>query len=87
MAGGSTFNEYYNSLVGKIGADVQAANFNFEHQTTMVQNLENYRQEASGVSLDEEMVNLIKFQHAYNAAAQLITTTDEMLDTLMSIVR
>ena len=87
MGGGSTFNEYYNSLVGKIGADVQSADFNFSHQTIMVQNLENYRQEVSGVSLDEEMVNLIKFQHAYNAAARLITSADEMLDTLMSIAR
>ena len=87
MAGGSTFNEYYNSLVGQVGAGVQGASFNFDHQTTMVQNLENYRQEVSGVSLDEEMVNLVKFQHAYNAAAKLITTADEMLDTMMSIIR
>ncbi len=87
MGGSSTFNEYYNSLVGNVGADVQAADFNFSHQTTMVQDLENYRQEVSGVSLDEEMVNLIQFQHAYNAAAQLITMADEMLDTLMSIAR
>lgn len=87
MTGGSTFNEYYNSLVGKVGADVQAAHFNFDHQTTMVQNLENYRQEVSGVSLDEEMVNLIKFQHAYNAAARLITQADEMLETLINIAR
>jgi flagellar hook-associated protein 1 FlgK len=87
MTGGSTFNEYYNSLVGKVGADVQTAHFNFDHQTTMVQNLENYRQEVSGVSLDEEMVNLIKFQHAYNAAARLITQADEMLETLINIAR
>jgi flagellar hook-associated protein 1 FlgK len=87
MTGGSTFNEYYNSLVGKVGADVQTAQFNFDHQTTMVQNLENYRQEVSGVSLDEEMVNLIKFQHAYNAAARLITQADEMLETLINIAR
>jgi flagellar hook-associated protein 1 FlgK len=87
MTGGSTFNEYHNSLVGKVGADVQTAQFNFDHQTTMVQNLENYRQEVSGVSLDEEMVNLIKYQHAYNAAARLITQADEMLETLINIAR
>jgi flagellar hook-associated protein 1 FlgK len=87
MPGGSTFNEFYNSFVGQVGADVQSATFNFSHQTTMVQNLENYRQQVSGVSLDEEMVNLVKFQHAYNAAARLITSADEMLDSLMSIAR
>ena len=85
MAGGSTFDGFYNALVGKVGADVQAANFNSEHQESMVQSLENYRQQVSGVSLDEEMVNLVKFQHAYNAAAKLITTADEMIDELMAI--
>jgi len=87
MAGGSTFGEYYSSLTGKVGSDVQAADFNHEHQTTMVQNLENYRQEVSGVSLDEEMINLVKFQHAYNAAAKMITTADEMLDTILGLAR
>jgi flagellar hook-associated protein 1 FlgK len=51
----------------------------------MVQNLENYRQQVSGVSLDEEMVNLVKFQHAYNAAAKLITTADEMMDEILAL--
>lgn len=85
MPGGSTFDEYYNALVGKVGADVQATGFNSVHQTSMVQNLENYRQQVSGVSLDEEMVNLVKFQHAYNAAAKLITTADEMMDEILAL--
>ena len=87
MPGGSTFGESYSSLAGKVGADVQAADFNSDHQSTMVQSLENYRQQVSGVSLDEEMINLVKFQHAYNAAAKLITTADEMMTSLMAIVR
>jgi flagellar hook-associated protein 1 len=87
MTGGSTYSEYYSALVGKVGADVQTANFNYSHQNTMVQNLDNYRQEVSGVSLDEEMVNLVQFQQAYNAAAKLITTADDMMDTLMSMVK
>jgi len=84
---GSTFDGYYNSLVGGVGADVQAADFNQTHQATMVQNLEQYRQEVSGVSLDEEMVNLIQFQQAYNAAAKLITTASDMIDALMGMIR
>jgi flagellar hook-associated protein 1 len=87
MPGSSTFDDYYNSLVGKVGADVQGANFNQTHQTTMVDNLQQYRQEVAGVSLDEEMVNLVQFQQAYNAAAKLITTADSMVDTLMGIVK
>lgn len=87
MPGSSTFDAYYNSLVGQVGADVQSADFNQKHQQTMVENLKEYRQEVSGVSLDEEMVNLIQFQQAYSAAAKLITTADEMVDTLLSMVR
>lgn len=86
MSGGNaTFDDYYTSLVGDVGNDVSTADLNYDHQTTMIQHLENYREEVSGVSLDEEMVNLVKFQHAYNAAAKLITTTDEMMATIISI--
>jgi flagellar hook-associated protein 1 len=87
MPGSSTIDDYYNALVGQVGADVQDANFNSMHQQSMVHGLENYRQEVSGVSLDEEMVNLVKFQHAYDAAAKLITTADEMMDTIMGLTR
>ncbi|MBI5064030.1 MAG: flagellar hook-associated protein FlgK, partial [Desulfatitalea sp.] len=88
MAGnGSTFDDFYISLVGDVGSDVRRADLNFDHQTTMMSHLTNYREEVSGVSLDEEMVNLVKFQHAYNAAAKLITTTDEMLDTIIGLKR
>ncbi len=83
----TTFDQYYSSLVGKVGSDVRSSNLNHEHQTAMMKQLETHRQEISGVSLDEEMVNLVKYQHAYNAAAKLITTTDELLDSLMSIKR
>jgi flagellar hook-associated protein 1 FlgK len=86
LSGGTaTFDQYFSSLLGNVGSDVQEADFSFKHQDSMVLSLENRRQEVSGVSLDEEMVNLVKFQHAYNAAAKLITTTDEMLETLLSI--
>ncbi|MFZ1986935.1 MAG: flagellar hook-associated protein FlgK [Desulfatitalea sp.] len=88
MAGnGSTFDDFYIALVGDVGSDVRRADLNFDHQTTMIGHLQNYREEVSGVSLDEEMVNLVKFQHAYNAAAKLITTTDEMMETIIGIKR
>jgi flagellar hook-associated protein 1 FlgK len=88
MAGGSsTFSDFYISLVGDVGADVRQADLNFDHQTTMVTHLQNYREEVSGVSLDEEMINLVKFQHAYNAAARLITTTDEMMQTIIGLAQ
>ena len=82
----ATFDDYYNSLVSDVGSRVQKAEVNFDHQSLMVTHLDNYRESVSGVSLDEEMVNLIKFQHAYNAAAKLISTADELLDRVISMV-
>jgi len=87
MSGGAaTFGSYYASLVSDVGhAVVQADSFH-GHQSQMVTQLENYRESVSGVSIDEEMVNLIKFQTAYQAAARLISTANEMLQTVMNMV-
>ena len=52
----------------------------------MVAQLDNYRESVSGVSLDEEMINLIKFQNAYAAAAKMISTADEMIHTVLQMV-
>ena len=81
-----TFEDYYNTLVSKVGGDVQSAEAYYNHQSDMVVQLENRRESISGVSLDEEMINLIKFQAAYDAAARLITTADELLQTVLSMV-
>jgi flagellar hook-associated protein 1 FlgK len=87
MSGGTaTFDDYYNSIVSDVGNDGQTASTHFDHQTSMVTQLNNYRESISGVSLDEEMINLIKFQHAYDAAAKLITTVDELLNTVINMV-
>ncbi|MDL1962767.1 MAG: flagellar hook-associated protein FlgK [Deltaproteobacteria bacterium] len=82
----ATFDDYYNSLVSDVGSEVQKATVNFNHQSSMVTHLDNYRESVSGVSLDEEMVNLIKFQHGYNAAAKLISVADELLDRVINMV-
>jgi flagellar hook-associated protein 1 FlgK len=82
----STFEDYYNSLVSKVGGDMQSAEAYFNHQSDMVVQLENRRESISGVSLDEEMINLIKFQTAYDAAAKLISTADELLQTVLNMV-
>jgi flagellar hook-associated protein 1 len=88
MNGGTaTFDSVANSLVSQVGYDVQTASANAGHQADMMTYLENYRESVSGVSLDEEMVNLVKFEAAYNAAAKMISMADDMLNTLMSIIR
>ena len=82
----ASFGGYYDSLVGGIGSVTQSANTQTDYHAGMMIHLENYRESVSGVSLDEEMVNLIQYQKAYEAAAKLISVSDEMLETLMNMI-
>jgi flagellar hook-associated protein 1 FlgK len=86
-SGTFTFDDYYNSLVGTVGLDTATAKDNVRQREAVKLQLENRREAISGVSLDEEMTNLIKFQHAYGAAAKLIGVVDELLTTLLNTVR
>lgn len=87
-AGGSTsqaLGEYYSALVSKVGADTSSAKFNAEYQAALASDLKARQDSVSGVNLDEEMTSLIKFQHAYTAAAKLITTADAMMEVLLGL--
>jgi flagellar hook-associated protein 1 FlgK len=87
MAGGTTtFGGHYDSLIGVVGNATSEAGKNTDYQTSLVEQLQNRREKVSGVSLDEEMTNLMKFQHAYEASAQMIKVVDEMLDTIIGLV-
>ncbi len=77
--------EGYSSLVSRVGADSRTAQTNAEYNEALANDLSNQQQAVSGVNLDEEMANLIKYQHAYTAAAKLITTADQMLETLLGL--
>ena len=83
---GGTFDDAANDLVSQVGHDVQEAKTYQSHQTDILAYLDNYRESVSGVNLDEEMVNLVKYQAAYNAAAKMITMGDDMLNTLMNMI-
>lgn len=80
-----TLGEYFGGLVTKVGADTSGVRFTAASETAIAQDLYDRQEEISGVNLDEEMSNLIKFQASYKAAAKLITTADEMLQTLLSL--
>jgi flagellar hook-associated protein 1 FlgK len=80
-----TIQEYYNSLVSNVGADTEMSEFNFQYNKTLADDLNDRQQAVSGVNMDEEMSNLIKFQHAYEAAAKLISTADRMMQTLLAL--
>jgi flagellar hook-associated protein 1 FlgK len=79
-----TLKNYLQSLIGQIGVNAQSANQFTTNSQTMLDAAENRRSSVSGVSLDEELTNLIQFQHSYGAAAKVVTTLDTMLDTLIN---
>jgi len=85
MSGNSTtIREFYGGIVGRLGIDAsEAANYK-DNYGLLVQQIENQRQSVQGVSMDEEMTNLVRFQNAYDAAARVITAMDEALDTMIN---
>lgn len=80
-----TLNDSLNSLVGKIAVTAQAEDQNFRHQEAVVGQLEAYRQSISGVSLEEEAINMMQFQATFNAAAKAMKIGDELFETILSI--
>lgn len=79
-----TTSDFYAGLVGKIGSASRQAIEMGQNQALVVNQLQQRVQQTSGVSLDEEATDMIRFQHAYQAAARVITTMDEMLNTLIN---
>ena len=82
--GTMTISGFYQSLVGKIGMDTGKSQNLKEDYELLVTQTENSRQSVQGVSLDEEMAQMIKYQHAFDAAARVITTMDEALDVVIN---
>jgi flagellar hook-associated protein 1 FlgK len=81
---GGTVDQTYAGLVQAIGADTAQATTNQETTDRVLGSLTEQRQSVSGVSMDEEMANMVRFQRGYQAAARALTTMDEMLDTLIN---
>jgi len=78
--------EQYSSLVFWIGSDASEANANESEQNAMLTQLENRRQSMSGVSIDEEAVQISQFQRAYEASAQLVSIVDELIQVTLGMV-
>jgi flagellar hook-associated protein 1 FlgK len=74
----------WTAVVGKLGSKGQKITSGFETQELLVKELQNRKDSVSGVSVDEEMATLIREQHAFNAASRLITTADELIDTVIN---
>ncbi|EPR14363.1 flagellar hook-associated protein FlgK [Ruminiclostridium papyrosolvens] len=76
--------DFMKSLVAGMGIDAQQAETFAKTQETLVKQVDNRRMSVSGVNLNEEMTNMVKFQQSYNAAARMIVTMGEIYDTLIN---
>jgi flagellar hook-associated protein 1 FlgK len=82
--GGQTYESFYSSIITAVGARTQTANRDMDNADVLVEMAIGRRDQVSGVSLDEEMSNMLRFQHAYNASARVMTTMDDALDTIIN---
>lgn len=79
-----TIGDAFRSIVSKLGVNTEKSVKMKENEETLAGHLNNLKESISGVSLDEEMANMIRFQHAYGAAARMMTAVDESLDTIIN---
>jgi len=83
----TTLNGYFGSFVAEIGQDSADMIRAYDYRFTLKSQLTNKREQISGVSIDEEMINLMKYQMGYQAAAKLGSAAEEMSDILMTLVQ
>ncbi len=84
---GQTLGNAYNRIVGRLGEDLSSVNQQLADQKVIADLLKGQRDSVSGVSIDEEMADLTRFQRGYQASAKLINTIDELMDTTLSLKR
>lgn len=83
--GTSTFNQSYASMINDIGNRSQMIKVNHDAQQSLTEQLRGVQQSESGVNLDEEAANLLKFQHYYQATARIVETASTIMDTILGI--
>jgi flagellar hook-associated protein FlgK len=83
----TTIEDFYADLVGDLGFETAAATTALERQDAQLAQLMEDRESVSGVNLQEEIANVIRFQQSYEAAARLMSVSKEMMDTLLNIAR
>lgn len=80
----SNFQDYYTSMVGAVANSGRISGAMVEHEQGVVNSFDNARQAVAGVSSDDELTNLIKFQHSYNASSRYINAINEMLEHIIN---
>ena len=85
--GSVTLNDYQTITVGNVGSTTREVSLSLDAKEAETEQVTKFREGVSGVSLDEELTNLLTFQRAFEASARLLTVADELLQTLLSIGR
>lgn len=85
IANGQNASDYYSNIVFNVGNEVSNSSAELSSAQLTLQQLQNQRGSISGVSLDEEAANLIQYQQAYEAAARVVDTVSQMLDTVINM--
>lgn len=85
--GGVKVEGFFKNTINKLGVQSEEATRIVKNQNTLLKGLVERRLSTSGVSLDEEAINLVQFQHAFQANAKVITTVDQLLDVVVNLVR
>jgi len=85
--GTATLEEHFLKTVGYVGIETGKAKLDSEQAEALRIQAQTVRERMSGVSLDEEAANMVRFQHAYNASAKVMQTANEMFDTVLGIKR
>jgi len=85
--GNVTFQEYYSTIAGNFGSTAQGIDGNLRAQEILHAQLTSQRASISGVSMDEELANLLQYQRSFEAASRMIVIADEMFQTILSIKR
>jgi flagellar hook-associated protein 1 FlgK len=87
MVGGfKSFDDYFASSVGRVGSLGEQSGTQLETQNHLMKNLTDMRQSISGVNVDEELANMMEYQKGYQAAAKYLTTSNNLLDVLLTLI-
>lgn len=84
--GETSFNDYFGSIISKMGIQGQNASSMYDNTNTLVTQVEQDRQQVSSVSINDEMAKMVLYQNAYTASARVVTTVNSMLSTVVNMV-
>ncbi len=87
LVAGVKFDQYLNSTLSALGVDASQYNSRYAAQNNAVNNVDQQRQSVSGVNADQEAVDLVRYQRAFEASSKMVKTFDQMMESILSIVQ